>query len=387
MIMRRHHLGQALVLTATVVAITALPASARPSPTAGRTAPWKVQLSPNASSDFNQLDGVVAVAAKDVWAVGFARNPQTSVYRTLVEHYDGTAWRVVSSPNQGGNWNFLNSAAAVSANDVWAVGRVLNGSFLQPLTEHWNGSAWTVVPSPTVGGAHTQLMSVAALSSTDVWAVGLSQVPLQHPLTLTEHWDGSAWSIVPSPSPVTDAMLFGVSAVSSNDVWAVGSSQGNDVTLAEHWDGETWSVVSTPLSPSGVLYSAVALAANDVWAVGIGGSATLAEHWNGRRWSVTSTPNPGGQTTSSLNAVDVVSAHDVWAAGYAISLGVTGTTLTEHWDGTAWSIVASPNRGHNDPSNRLFGLAALPSGALWTVGDYTKSYATTPRTLILSAGA
>ncbi len=56
--------------------------------------------------------------------------------------------------------NFLNGVAAVSANDMWAVGDYeSSGSLLQTLTEHWNGTVWSVVPSPSPDlGQATTLM-------------------------------------------------------------------------------------------------------------------------------------------------------------------------------------------------------------------------------------
>src|SRR5206468_9107024 len=82
-------------------------------------------------------------------------------------------WEVVSSPNVGTSDNQLRGVAAVSANDVWAVGDYSNGTgHQQTLVEHWNGTAWSVVPSPNVGTGHNVLNGVAAVSANDVWAVG-----------------------------------------------------------------------------------------------------------------------------------------------------------------------------------------------------------------------
>src|SRR6266567_3297398 len=82
------------------------------------------------------------------------------------------AWTVVSSPNPG-SVNDLNGVAAVSASDVWAVGEFINASNVnQTLIEHWNGHKWSVVPSPNVGTHNNELFGVTAVSATDVWAVG-----------------------------------------------------------------------------------------------------------------------------------------------------------------------------------------------------------------------
>jgi hypothetical protein len=86
---------------------------------------------------------VAAAASNDVWAVGY-QNVGGSI-NTLIEHWDGTSWSLVSSPNPHTNVNSgLGSVAAVSANDIWAT-----GSDAGPLVENWNGTSWTVVSFPT----------------------------------------------------------------------------------------------------------------------------------------------------------------------------------------------------------------------------------------------
>src|SRR5215212_9164186 len=87
---------------------------------------------------------------------------------------------------------------------------------------------------------------------------------------------GGSWTVVTSPSPdFLDNALNGVSARTSNDVWAVGSAyeaNGREGTLTEHWDGSAWTVIPSPnqgtITSTNRLYSVTAVAANDVWAVG-----------------------------------------------------------------------------------------------------------------------
>jgi len=78
-------------------------------------------------------------------------------------------WKVVSSPNPGTASNFLNGVAAVAANNVWAVGSFGNAPGGQPLITHWSKGAWTVVSSPNVAGS---LSGIAAVSASDIWADG-----------------------------------------------------------------------------------------------------------------------------------------------------------------------------------------------------------------------
>src|SRR5205814_6959443 len=104
---------------------------------------------------------------------------------------------------------YLYGLAAVSANDVWAV-----GGANQTFTAHWDGSSWSTVPSPNPYGAGSGLRAVAAVATNDVWAVGQYDG-----IVLTEHWNGTSWNIVSSPGY---SWLSGVAAVASNDIWAVG---------------------------------------------------------------------------------------------------------------------------------------------------------------------
>jgi hypothetical protein len=60
----------------------------------------------------------------------------------------------------------------LAANEVYAVGRYNNGSANRTLITHWNGSAWSVVPSPNGGAFDNELAAVAAAAPDDIWAVG-----------------------------------------------------------------------------------------------------------------------------------------------------------------------------------------------------------------------
>jgi hypothetical protein len=315
------------------------------------------------------LNAVAAVSANDVWAVGSYSG------RTLVEHWNGSAWMVIPSPNMEASTDGLQGVAAVSADDVWAVGtyiQVYNEE--RTLVEHWDGTSWGIITSPNGSTGSNYLTAVSAVSATDVWAVGLyfSGSVAQ---TLAEHWDGTTWTIIPSPSPSTvHNYLYGVAAVSKKDVWAVGSRWGpndptDERTLVEHWDGSAWSVVpSADLGDAkAFLYAVSAVSSNDVWAVGWRGWPgpsplfTLVEHWDGSAWTVVSSPNPIG-SNSRLVGVAAAAANDVWA------VGASDWTLVEHWDGRSWAMVSSPNPGID--GNNLWGVAAVSADDVWAVGKY-----------------
>src|SRR6266704_1950926 len=66
----------------------------------------------------------------------------------------------------------------------------------------------------------------------------------------------------PSP-PVADlAMLWDVDAVSATDIWAVGDNYVNPVI--EHYDGTAWSLVPTPDAGIAYLRGVQAPASDDV---------------------------------------------------------------------------------------------------------------------------
>src|SRR5215510_5312944 len=119
---------------------------------AARAADWEVVASPNAGRQANSLSSVAAVADNDVWAVGWAFNQSLFAYRTLTEHWNGTRWSVVRSPNATSGYNLLNGVGVVAANDVWAVGQAAIGSTYSTMIQHWYGTSWSIVSSPNMPG-------------------------------------------------------------------------------------------------------------------------------------------------------------------------------------------------------------------------------------------
>jgi hypothetical protein len=131
--------------------------------------------------------------------------------------------------------------------------------------------------------------------------------------TITMHWDGIQWSIVPSPSPGTSNELFSVAAASSNEIWAVGQINNGSASLLLHWNGTSWTSVAG--SPNTELDDIVALSANDVWAVGTSALVhALSMHWDGTSWSIVPAVSPANAT--QLFGVANAYSNRVWAVGY-----------------------------------------------------------------------
>jgi hypothetical protein len=340
------------------------------------TASWEVVPTPEVRGQTDLTD-IVAFGPSDAWAVGYVRELRGGV-RTLTLHWNGTRWTRVPSPNRSLERNWLFTVAGSSPTDVWAAGYDLDKARQhRTLLMHWDGNRWTVVPSPNVDGKENLLNGLAVLSPTDAWAVGSALDVSFSGRTLIQHWDGASWTIVPSPNPSESGVgsnLLDVAAVSATEVWAVGDyDQGDGVmrTLTERWDRTSWTIVPSPTEREGALLGSVAaLSSDDVWAVGWRQKQTLLQplalRWNGARWSTVATRAFDGSGASFAD-VAVVGPDDVWVVG---DRGSPVRTLTAHWDGTSWTVIPSADPG--TIASSLTGVAAIPgSGCLWAVGQYT----------------
>jgi hypothetical protein len=104
--------------------------------------------SPNRPALHEALSGVVALTSRNVWIVGYSSDPLASNRdRTLIKHWDGFLWKVVPSPAPGEASRLL-GISAVAANDIWAVGYYDTTRIRHTLLLHWDGNAWTVGTSP-----------------------------------------------------------------------------------------------------------------------------------------------------------------------------------------------------------------------------------------------
>jgi hypothetical protein len=254
------------------------------------------------------LSGIAAVSADDVWAVGM------NYGQPLVVHWDGTRWRIVRTP-QFRRSAELYGIVALTRTNVWAVGSVGDPGKGKPLVMHWTGRAWNVVVIPGSGA----LYAVAAAGPRDLWAMGDDNgdggsITLVDSLAL--HWDSRRWRGFPTPHPDDEDLGYegtdqftGVDAVSATESWAVHSGvASSDV---QRWNGRDWRI--SVRFRNKYLGAVAAVSRRNVWAVG-GWSRPLIVHWDGRRWT-NATPAPLRRRKASLEAISAVSARNIWAAG------------------------------------------------------------------------
>jgi hypothetical protein len=265
----------------------------------------------------------------------------------------------------------LSGAAVIAPGDMWAVGDIGTGSGpFQTLAEHFNGTSWSVVPTPALNAS---LSGVAGAAGNDVWAVG-DQAQGSSVSTLIEHWDGTSWSVVSSPKLPKGSQLTGVTAPAAGNAWATGFAAGSADALMEHWDGTRWSIVSSPAFTGVTITGGISAdSSTDVWAMGfLATSSTTTQnvslHWDGTSW----TQIPAVHLRfGGVGPVTALSPANVWAVGTGPGVPTGGfsahpTAVIEHWDGTSWSIVDTPGG-----VSFLAGMAASSSGHVLAVGQGT----------------
>jgi len=266
------------------------------------------------------LNSVSGISADDVWAVGSGVS-RCGNGQAFAQHWDGNRWTAMSPDICASVETNFSSVAEVTTSDLWAVGSDSEeGAGGTEITHDFvvrhTGRKWTsygMPDDPYQGG----LAAVAAVSADDVWAVGNFIVDRTGSYNLIFHWNGTTWSDVRVNNPQRIGFLSALGVVSSNDVWAVGGQAGSlggtSQPLIEHWDGSVWSVIPHGAGANGaVLTSVSAVASNDVWAAGFDPSGTHIEHWDGRTWSVLRAQTMPGMF-AGLAVVPGMNA--VWAVG------------------------------------------------------------------------
>jgi len=349
------------------------------SPAQGQTGAgslFRVVRTPN--ENFNsELFAVSASAPNDIWAVG-----QSTI------HFDGTSWTAFPAPMiKGDNNSFLQGVVAISPTLAWAAGNVTDGPRPGQVIEQWDGTKWSLSPAPKFGKKEqANVFAMTSSSANDIWAVG-SLVNLDTGLvsSLFEHWNGTAWTATTVES--NNEFLFGASADATNDAWAVGFNGSDNITTsARHWDGTNWRTVPTPNVGEGTnkLNAVLALAPNDVWAVGFStpvapprqaATLTLIEHFDGSSWAVVPSPNVGPNSANQSNrllGLTANSADDIWAFGSYFAADGSGhqMTLLLHWDGTSWTVASSPSPTKGGfPSDQLWAGVVPSPGDVWILGS------------------
>lgn len=252
------------------------------------------------------IAGVPGAGGADLWAVGADRN---------LQHYNGRRWTAAPGPTSS-----YYAVAMAGRDDGWAAGP--GGRFAR-----WDGATWQ--ESARVESAQAIVMQ----GPNDGWAVGWGKI---------QHWDGSAWTLAPSPTTRT---LYGADAADGTTVWAAGD--GGTILRC---DGGVWSQVASPVS--GWLTD-VGLSSPNLGYI-VGSSGVILE-WRGSSWRSVD----HGQPAVTLRGVDLAGTGGS-VAGWIVGDG----GLTLKLSGGGWRAEPSPT------SVDLFDVITISLTDAWAVGDH-----------------
>jgi len=191
------------------------------------------------------------------------------------------------------------------------------------LTEEYDGTSWSEQNDLSTArrwhyGAGSQ---TAALCAGGVAAAGATPVTAN-----SEEYDGSSWT---AGNSMGTGRYSGGSGGTQTAAFATGGSPAPTFTNAtEEYNGTSWTAGGNLPVSKGYFGGGGTLTAGIV--MGIGPSATDSYEYDGSSWASSVTMNRGGsQSTYAGLQTD------------GISFGGTPTTLTEGYDGTAWSTRPS----------------------------------------------
>jgi hypothetical protein len=212
---------------------------------------WSIQASANTSpTENNDLYSVSCLSALSCVAVGEVYNGQW--LQTLVQVWDGSTWTIQASDNSSTTeTNYLFDVSCLSATSCVAVGAFMRGGWNQPMSQVWDGSSWTMQSTPTFSATEDNFVEgLSCVSASMCVAVGAHSVNGGNYKTMIQLWDGNSWSMQASPSssPNENNYLWSVSCVSVSSCVAVGQYYSEDVirTLVQVWDGSTWTIQPSP---------------------------------------------------------------------------------------------------------------------------------------------
>jgi hypothetical protein len=251
-----------------------------------------------ATSGFsNQLRKVVCLSTSNCFAVGASQASTT--LRPLVEHWNGTAWSLVTLPAPAGSVGMsTDDISCIAPSTCVVAGAATFSTATRPLIERWNGQHWqaqtAAAPTSSDGFA-----SIACTAVTSCMAVGGStNHGVERPLA--ERWDGTHWTVLTIPA--VDAKprfaLESVACTSATNCFAQGSdySAGRSTPFVDRWNGTAWSHQKTwTYRPLLRAFGISCGSATDCAIVGEDGTRPFVEYWNGSSWTdnAQAAPQPG----------------------------------------------------------------------------------------------
>ena len=301
-----------------------------------------------------------------------------------------------SSAAAGSGSNVLNDVSCTTSTFCVAVGSENLGGTGDTLIEQWGGTSWTVVPSvdaPATTG--DSLRSVSCVGTTFCLAVGGSTTGP----AVAETWNGTAWSFATAAVPAgnTSATLSSVSCVSATTCEVLGTAAvgGTSSIFGNQWNGTTLTgtTASTPTpTTSTPVPSATGMdCVTASWCLAVGNGDTqssaassFSELWNGTAWTLLATPQPSSALGSQLSSVSCAGVSSCQAVGQTNLAGSLSQNLIESWNGTQWAITATVPDTSATASQGLTGVDCFSATTCSAVGSAVATTGPSPASLALT---
>ncbi len=367
-----------------LAAVAGVPIPALPFAESWNGARWSIQAARDETGaiEYSELKAI-SCATPHACTAGGDYVTSSGVFAPLAERWTGSRWAIQPVPNPAANAeSFLEGISCPAATSCTAVGFTTQSTGTaraEALAEHWNGTRWRVESTPLP--AHTlgiQLYGVSCPSASDCIAVGGY---LKGEAPLAEQWNGTRWRLLTVPVPTGGtgaAALTAISCTGPRACTAVGyyyDDSGGQSALAEAWNGIRWRPQALA-SPDGTTLNGISCTPGACTAVGTVATATVssetdapfAARWNGTRWSRQSVPGPA--SGGGLSGVSCAGSRACTAVGAASTPNGASVLLGETWNGTRWALAPAANPAQAFDSV-LGGVACTAPRACTAVGNYT----------------
>jgi hypothetical protein len=396
-----HKLTLLAALAAAGLAAAGIAGPAWAEPMTGAASAWAGRASDAATQRSANFNDVSCAGQAFCAAVGnvFTHPGTAGAQAQLAEIWNGTAWTVTPTPYQpnGSASQWLQAVSCTSPGFCAAVGNYADaGSGLRHgLVETWNGTAWTGQAMPDPPGALTStLHDVSCTAPDSCVAVGSSALPNEYGQEISRsvawHWNGTQWAVVKVSGlglKDVNSSFEQISCSSAASCTAIGQFPlGDDLQtqVAARYNGTSWTVQALPGKPGSLknpfVQEVTCTSAASCIAAGAGTAGALVERWNGTTWSVQRVPQPAHKASAGLFDASCTSPVACTAVGgYTTAANTNPQALIERWNGTTWSIQASPAIPGEDVS--LFEVSCAAANACTAVGSLSHNSVQSDRTL------
>lgn len=298
----------------------------------------------------------------DGWAVGESFNIDDGTTDGLVVHFDDADFQTMPVPSDKSL--DLQGVAALAPDDVYAVGGT-SARHQKGVVFHYDGQTWSPQSVPLPPKSDSHLNSISAVSSTDIWTAGFYYKRDGDQKNLIFHYDGTAWTNVPAPSPRKNYNdILAIDGLDANNAWAAGF-KGYSTLMVMSWDGTEWHEVRLPRSirrHDGNFNAVDVVSPTEQWFFGDGfNSHPIAVHRVGGSFIATDVPNLKGTEAFSDG---IATSTEAWAVGEVFEFGTPHARAT-HWDGSTWTDVAV--EGSDTDGTLMDGVASDGAGTIWAL--------------------